>query len=108
MLDLLSHIHLASHHVYHMALNLGNTTGGQADTTAMSGIDTKINTATDDAAMVVGPLGALGVTAGAIMHTAHFTSQQMKERGMEVVKGSAIGIGLAIAGPLLVGALTHL
>lgn len=101
MLDLLHHtVHLMA------AANLGNTNVGTAN--GMTTVGTDISNATADFRDVVGPLGVMGMIAGGAMHTLHFFSPQMQQRGMDVVKYSAVGVGLAIIGPLLVTALTKI
>lgn len=96
------------HSILSAQVNLGTVSGGSADTTALGGIDTAINSVTDDVAMVVGPMGALGMTVGALGHTQVFHSPQLKEHSKEIMKYSGIGIVGAILAPLAIQALTHI
>lgn len=115
MIDILSNLLPHVHHYLLASGNgggnvpaLGTTTGGSANQGALTNIDQAINSVTDDAAMVIGPMGALGFTAGALGHTQVFHSPQLKEHSKEIMKYSGMGIGLAIVAPFLVQALTSL
>ncbi len=108
MIDIITHLLPHAHRVLMASTNLGTTSTGAADAGALGGIDKAINSVTDDASMVIGPMGALGFTVGALGHTQVFHSPQLKEHSKEIMKYSGMGIGLAIVAPFLVQALTSL